>query len=93
MKFLKRLITKERFPDGSTLWPSGREHFSFVDQHGDRFEFDVLYTSEAANASNLIVSSSFVAADGRPISEKAKEEIISRAKVYFFERGEEVGVI
>ncbi|MDP2370502.1 hypothetical protein [Rhodoferax sp.] len=93
MNFLKKLFTKKHFTDGSVLWPSGKEHYSFVDRHGNRFEFDVLYTSTAANAENMIVSSSLFAVDGTPAPEDIKQDIVLKSKLYFSERGQRVAVI
>lgn len=93
MKFFKKLFTKKHFTDGSVLWPSGKEHYSFVDPRGKRFEFDVLYTSVAANAENMIVSASLFASDGEPVPDGVKQEIISKSKLYFAERGQIMTVI
>lgn len=93
MRFFKRLFAKERYPDGSVLWPSGKEHFSFIDQHGNRIEFDVLYTDASAGASNMIVGSSFSTSDGASIAEETKEEIIAKSRIYFAERGQQVVVV
>lgn len=93
MFFFRRLFTKKHFADGSVLWPSGREHYTFIDQCGNRFEFDVLYTSAAASAKNMIISSSLVAIDGTPVSDDAKRDILSKSVLYFSERGQRVMVI
>lgn len=93
MRFFKMLFAKKRFPDGSVLWPSGKEHFSFLDRHGSRFEFDVLYTSAFRNAINIVVEASLTAADGTLVSQEIKGEVFSKIRAYFSERGQQVEIV
>jgi hypothetical protein len=93
MKFIKRLFTKKCFIDGSVLWPSGKEHYAFLDRHGKRFEFDVLRASVGANSEYMIVSSSFLAINGASVPDGVRQEILSKSKLYFAERGQIVTVI
>ena len=90
MGFFARFFPKKRFEDGSVLWPSGREHFTFVDQTGNRFEFDVLYTTSASNAVNTIVGSSILTSNGTPVSSAIKAEILLKSEAYFTERGQQI---
>lgn len=86
--------SKKKFPDGSVLWPSGRECYSYQGHSGEVVSFTVFYTEEHGEKQNLIVASSMgFGSDGERISKEFEREIIKKCKMYFEQRNEKMLVI
>jgi hypothetical protein len=90
---LTNFFTKSTFKDGSSMWPSGREQFTYVDILKRRFVFDVFHSTPYLNATNTIISSSIVALSGETVSSDTKNEVLSKAKDYFLKRKQNFEVI
>lgn len=94
MKIFSLFTSKKRFADGSVIWPSGRERFSYKNRIGQRVDFEVLYSKIGRDAENIIVTSSIDSfADGQPISAELKAKIIAKCKNYFTEKGQITTII
>jgi hypothetical protein len=86
MGLLQFFKTKKSYSDGSRLWPSGREIFSYVDQNGIRIEFSVFHTTSKSDRINVVVAASFAYIDGSKVLPEKQSEIISKLQIYFSEK-------
>lgn len=88
MRFLSAIWTKQSLDDGSVLWPSGREQFSYRDKLGRRVDFDVFFSGTGRDAEHLIVASSIRTFDnGEIVPASVKQKIIDETKRFYTKRG------
>lgn len=88
MLFFKKIFSKKRYSDGSALWPSGKEKFTYQDQNGMSFDFDVFFEKTGGKITNTIVGNSLSASNGQFVTADVKRVIFAKSKLYFAERGE-----
>ena len=93
MGLFSRWVTRKKFSDGAVLWPSGKEQFSYLNNVGEQFDFEVLYPSQISGFANLIVASSISNVNGNFVGEEAKREIFSKCIAYFADRGEKASIV
>lgn len=85
-----RFSPRRKFEDGAVIWPSGRERVSYIRPSGNRVDFTLYSEKEGGVVKNTLLTCSILYADGTPVCGDLKREIITRCKIYFEEKGEDV---